>query len=160
MIIGAIVLVIVGVLVANYFKDKNVGTIPENGNQTSATSEHTVIKGETLWSIAEDSYGSGYNWTDIKNANNLKTEAIDVGQKLVIPNDVEAKEPTTTVKDLTVNQGITIDGDSYTVEKGDNLWDIAVRAYGDGYMWTKIAEANSLENPDIIHSGNVLILPR
>ncbi len=159
MVLGAVVLVIVGILVANYFKDRNNGSVAENGNQTSTVSEHTVVEGETLWSIAEDSYGSGYNWTDIKSANNLETEAIEVGQKLVIPNDVEAKEPTTTIKELATEQETTIESDTYIVERGDSLWDIAVRAYGDGYMWTEIAEANNLDNPNIIHAGNVLILP-
>jgi len=48
----------------------------------------------------------------------------------------------------------------YTVVAGDSLWNIAVREYGDGYAWTKIATANNLINPDLIHAGNVLRLPR
>ncbi len=53
-----------------------------------------------------------------------------------------------------------ISGTSYTIVSGDNLWDIAVRAYGDGYRWTEIASANALENPDLIFPGNTLKLPR
>ena len=94
MVLGAIVIVIVGILIVNYFKDRGSGTIPASSTQT-ATKEHTVVKGETLWSIAEDSYGSGYNWVDIKSANDLKTETIEVGQKLNIP-DVSPKQPTST----------------------------------------------------------------
>ncbi len=167
MVLGAIVLVIVGVLIVNYFKDKEAGSITESSTQITAANEHTVIKGETLWSIAENSYGSGYNWVDIKNANSLTSDDIEVGQKLFIPNDIEVDEPTTTevIESAVItlendenNQVIT--GDTYTVVKGDCLWDIAVRAYGDGYAWTEIAEANELTSPDIIHSGNILILPR
>jgi nucleoid-associated protein YgaU len=40
------------------------------------------------------------------------------------------------------------------------LWTIAVRAYGDGYKWTEIAKANKLVNPNLIHPGNVFVLPR
>ncbi len=49
---------------------------------------------------------------------------------------------------------------TYVVLKGDNLWTISVRAYGDGYQWTKIAQANNLTDPSLIHSGNVLKIPR
>lgn len=53
-----------------------------------------------------------------------------------------------------------IKGNTYTVVKGDTLWDIAVRAYGDGFRWKEIAEANKLVNPSIIHRGNVFVIPR
>lgn len=162
MVLGVIVLVVVGILVVNYFKDKNQGSITTNSTQTTASAnEHTVVKGETLWSIAESSYGSGYNWVDIKKANNLETDNIEVGQKLVIPDDVNAKEPTTTAKTkITTTDSNSISGTTYTVEKGDCLWNIAVRAYGDGFRWTEIAKANHLVNPGVIHTGNILILPR
>jgi len=51
-------------------------------------------------------------------------------------------------------------GDTYTVETGDSLWIIAERAYGDGNKWVDIASANDLANPNIIHRGNNLVLPR
>lgn len=56
--------------------------------------------------------------------------------------------------------GAKIEGDTYVIEKGDHLWGIAERAYGDPYRWTEIAEANNLENPSLIFSGNELMLPR
>lgn len=68
------------------------------------------------------------------------------------------QSPTTPSYDASV--GPKISGDSYTVVKGDNLWNIAVRAYGDGYKWVEIAKLNNLANPDIIHPGNVFKLPR
>lgn len=160
MVLGVVVIVIVGILVVNYFRDKNTGKITENSIQTIAEKVHTVTKGETLWSIAEDSYGSGYNWVDIKSANNLKTENIEVGQQLTIP-DVSPKQPTSTKQIETVTQTVSsVTGNTYIVVHGDCLWKIAVRAYGDGYQWTKIAKTNKLANPNIIHAGNVLILPR
>jgi nucleoid-associated protein YgaU len=161
MVLGALVIVIVGVLVVNYFKERKAQTIPAiSTTQNEIGGEHTVVSGETLWSIAEDNYGSGYNWVDIKSENNLTGDKIEVGQKLSIP-DVATKQPTVTQK-VTVTTDTTqaIQGDTYTVVKGDSLWTIAVRAYGDGYKWVEIAEANNLVNPNIIHSGNVLSLPR
>lgn len=50
---------------------------------------------------------------------------------------------------------------SYTVVKGDTLWGIAKRYYGDGALYTKIAYANSnqISNPNLIFPGQVLIIP-
>jgi len=163
MVLGALVIVIVGILIVNYFKDKRSQTLPEaltTTNQTQIGTTHKVVKGESLWSISENVYGSGYNWTDVKSANNLKSDDIEIGQELVLP-EVSAKEPTATKQDLTVTaDSQTISGDSYTVVHGDSLWNVAVRAYGDGYKWVNIAKANNLSNPNVIHPGNILVLPR
>jgi len=158
MVLGAVVIVIVGILIVNYFKDKSGGTIPGTSTQTGAK-EHVVLEGETLWSISEDSFGSGYNWVDIKSANALESETLEVGQKLSIP-DVSPKEPTSTENSTVSSQPSPITGGSYTVVKGDSLWKIAVEAYGDGFKWVEIARANKLVDPNIIHPGNVLTLPR
>ena len=77
---------------------------------------------------------------------------------MVVP-DVEPKIVTSTnypVKD----QANPITGSTYTVVKGDYLWTIAVRAYGDGYKWVEIAKANNLNQSRFNFSGNVLKLPR
>ena len=163
MVLGALVIVIVGVLIVNYFKDQKSQTLPEaltTSNVTEVGKPHTVVKGETLWSIAEDAYGSGYNWTDIKSANELLSETILEGQRLDIP-DVAAKKPTVTkTAEVTQTTSGAIATSSYVVVHGDTLWDISVRAYGDGYKWVEVAKANSLTNPNLIHAGNVLSLPR
>lgn len=120
--------------------------------------KHKVIAGENLWKIAENYYSSGYNWTDIAQANSLVNPAIiEVGQEIVIP-QVEAK--TATVIKQEEETGQAISDTSYTVVKGDSLWTIAVRAYGDGYKWSEIAKGNNLLNPGIIHPGNIFSLPR
>jgi len=159
MVLGAIVIVIVGMLVVNYFKDRNAETIPALTTQNEIGGEHVVVAGETLWSIAEDNYGSGYNWVDVSEENGLVSDKIEVGQSLSIP-DVAARQPTATKLTTTLETDTAIGADSYTVVKGDDLWHIAVRTYGDGYQWVRIAEANSLKNPDVIHAGNILTLPR
>jgi len=53
-------------------------------------------------------------------------------------------------------------GTSYTVRKGDNLWTLAKRYYGDGAMYTKIYEANRGvigNNPSLIYPGQTLVIP-
>ena len=48
-----------------------------------------------------------------------------------------------------------------TVRQNETLWDIAVRAYGDGNQYKKILEANPLlkENPKLLKSGITLRVP-
>ncbi|MBA3646094.1 MAG: LysM peptidoglycan-binding domain-containing protein [Gemmatimonadaceae bacterium] len=50
---------------------------------------------------------------------------------------------------------------SYTVKSGDSLSKIAKHFYGDGNKWHQIHAANrdKIPNPDLIHPGDVLIIP-
>lgn len=149
-------------------KDAIVKPVEKNTNniQTISGAKYTVVEGDTLWNISERKYKSGFNWIDIQKANNLTTpNLLFVGTKLTLPN-VQPKIAAV-IKPNTGNQQVSkiiqtnkISGSSYKVIKGDTLWDIALRAYGDGYAWTKIASANNLSNPNIIHSGNKLSIPR
>ena len=52
-------------------------------------------------------------------------------------------------------------GRTYTVKKGDSLSKIAKREYGDAQQWRRIFEANRniIQNPDLIHPGQVLRIP-
>lgn len=167
MVLGALVIVVVGVLVVNYFRGQESGTtLPtgvtsERAGSKQLPTTHTVAAGETLWKISETYYQSGYNWVDISEANELASPGkIETGQVLSIPN-VEAKTATVSTPEQTeLAPEVSISGSTYTVVKGDSLWDISVRAYGDGYKWVEIARENKLVNPNLIHSGNILILPR
>lgn len=161
--LGAVVVLVALVLVFSFFKSRNF----QNGQtgSTSTTNEqgkiqlpesYTVKEGDNLWSISEKLYGSGYNWVDLVSANKVENPGVlYVGTKLSVPN-VSPKTLTVDTK----TQGTPITGVSYTVVKGDYLWSIALRAYGDGYKWTEIAKVNNLANPDVIHPGNVLKLSR
>jgi nucleoid-associated protein YgaU len=50
---------------------------------------------------------------------------------------------------------------TYTVVAGDSLSKIAKREYGDASKWHRIFEANrdKIQDPDLIHPGQVLNLP-
>ena len=50
---------------------------------------------------------------------------------------------------------------TYTVERGDTLWGISQKFYGDGSLYGRVAAANSatVKNPDLIYPGQVLELP-
>jgi nucleoid-associated protein YgaU len=121
---------------------------------------HIVEPGENLWKIAEYYYRSGYNTEEIMKANGISNpNNIEVGQKIVIPK-IEIRIPAS-------DNGVTpeivdskIMDETYTVIPGDNLWMIALRAYGDGYKWPEIVKANNLSSPDAIETGMKLLIPR
>ncbi len=50
---------------------------------------------------------------------------------------------------------------THTIEKGDSLWDLAARYYGDGHRWKRIHEANRevLPSPNDLPVGAVLVIP-
>ena len=50
---------------------------------------------------------------------------------------------------------------TYTVKKGDCLWNIAKAIYGDGSKYTKIYEANKdkITNPNLIYVDQVFTIP-
>ena len=48
---------------------------------------------------------------------------------------------------------------THTVQSGDTLWAIAKKYYGNGAQYTKIASANGIGNPNLIHPGQIFIIP-
>jgi 5'-nucleotidase len=50
-------------------------------------------------------------------------------------------------------------GGTYTVQRGDTLWSIAKRAYGDGQKWQQVAAANGISDPSRLAEGQRLVLP-
>lgn len=67
---------------------------------------------------------------------------------------------------VTQNEARPVDADSqpetagsYTVVKGDSLWAICKKIYGDGSLAYKLATANGIANPNLIYPGQVLTLP-
>lgn len=183
MLFGVVTVILIGVLIVRMYQANKAETITPQAEQTEQASTEkvgdvvvekmedgtkmptnlpdkvTVEKGQHLWAIAEKYYGSGYNYVDIAKANNLKNPSqLSVGQELTLPK-VAVKEVKSQVmaEKPSVPQ---IEGGSYKVAKGDNLWSIAVRAYGDGYKWTEIAKANELVHPNYIEVGQELKLPR
>ncbi len=170
-------LIIAGILIFTNQRRISVSNIDEeaknqptaNQQQPSAAPEqgqrYTVKENETLWSIAEQAYGSGYNWVDIVEANNITNpDMVSAGTQLAIPS-VEPKMATTgQVETGEVAAAQTGQAqpkiEEVTVQPGDTLWSIATQVYGDGYAWTEIARANNLANPHYIHAGTRLSMPQ
>jgi len=184
MIIGAIVIVVVGLfIIKNYSPPKEGEVVPYIGTEEELISDKYIVqKGDDLWNISEKFYGSGYDWTLISQANDIQDPYIlEEGQELSIPEKESIPETETESDDISPTPESTSptasetppeledvsDSDedlgpenTYTVAKGDSLWNISVKLYGDGYRWTDIARANNLKNPNLIHPGNTFVIPR
>ncbi len=161
--LGFLVVIVAALLLYNYFsKSKSVSPTQEEAKDTweektiNLPTTHTVTSGENLWSIALKYYDSGYNWVSIAKENNLSNpDNIQAGITLTIP-----KTEVITPKRDDISAASIEPEKTYIVIKGDSLWKIAIKEYGSGYEWVKIAKANNLINPNLIHAGNVLKLPR
>lgn len=76
----------------------------------------------------------------------------------------EVKNATTTVltvKDKPKEETNPKSIGSYTIVRGDTLWGIAKKYYGDGAKWPKIYEANKdkIKNPNLIYPNQKIIIP-
>lgn len=133
----------------------------EKTTHTKKERIYQVKEGDTLWLIAEKFYGSGFNMEDIMRTNNIiDPNKIEKGQILIIPS-VKPKSPTQGEIDNHQTKKVEEAKKNYhIVQLGDDLWQIALKNYGDGYAWPRIAEANNLINPNIIEPGRKLIIPR
>ena len=76
------------------------------------------------------------------------------GSKTEAPAE-EPAQPTPPAEETGGDGGET----SYTVVSGDCLWNISYHFYGTGAKFTRIAEANGLKDPYLIHIGQVLVIP-
>ena len=56
-------------------------------NSGAGYTVYTVMKGDTLWEIAQKRLGNGTRYKEIMTLNGLKTSTIRVGQTLKLPND-------------------------------------------------------------------------
>ena len=106
---------------------------------------YTVERGDSLWSIARR---FGVTVQEIKDANDLVSDTLSIGQSLIIPgisagDDLEDSEDNVTVPT------------TYTVASGDSLWSIANRF---GVTVNDLKSANSLTS-NLLSIGQVLIIP-
>ncbi len=79
----------------------------------------------------------------------------------------EAKTPKTIPAPADLGLGLNVRdetgdglmGSTYTVVKGDTMWAIARKFYGDGSLCWRLAAYNGIGNANILHVGQVLQIP-
>ena len=157
--LGLLVVILIGVAIFNSVIGRN-GEIDKDAttNGSDATDsaamianlpeKYTLVEGEDLWSASVKLYGSGYNWVDLVEANKIvNPDKVEVGMELVVPKITPRPAP----------EGPAVQ--VYTVSKGETLFMVAEKMYGNGEKWMVIARANNLRNANRIEVGQQLIIP-
>ncbi len=174
LVIGIVVVVVLCFLGITFLKRTNAVKINSLKQEVSSTSTkkengdivptyYIVVEGDTLGGISDTFYNTSKRADEIIKANNIiNPDVIEAGTKLLIP-DIDEKQILSQQDGKsfqTQTQDAKITESFYVVKEGEGLWDIAVRAYGDGYKWPDIVKANNLQNPDIITPGTTIKIPR
>lgn len=109
---------------------------PSTEKSSSNMVKYTVRKGDTLVDIARR---FGTTPQEITRINNLRNQnQISIGQKLIIPSKTDTLTPQTL---------------TYTVRRGDTLWDIAKKF---DTTPTKIAQINGIKRAGLLRPGQKL----
>lgn len=160
LILGAIIVIILGLLVANFFSKR--GEI-DNGEQAEQVTEvteptegteYTIRENDSLSKISEAVYGEQNYWPQLARINNISNpNRILVGNKIQIP----AKEELKPIKQEMLQT-------TYVVQQGDTFFKIAEKMYGDGSNWVVLFRANGSRrlpngNP-LVFAGSTITIPR
>lgn len=118
LILGAAVLVILGVVLFNFLSksNNNLGPAQQTENTQTPTGDvakdqlpgnYTVKDGDTLFLIAQKYYDDGYKFDQIAQANNLTdANSLQVGQVLSIPKlEVAQSSPEASPSDMNMTMG-------------------------------------------------------
>lgn len=106
---------------------------------TAGSRSYVIKSGDTLEAIARAQLGDGQKWRQIASANpGINPNNLKVGQSITIPEGgVEAPRAAGSVGTAT-----PVEGNAYTVQKGDTLVALSRKFYGGDGEWKRILEAN------------------
>ncbi|KKR54394.1 MAG: hypothetical protein UT92_C0020G0005 [Candidatus Curtissbacteria bacterium GW2011_GWA1_40_24] len=136
----AIVVIVLGLLVANFFSNRGkeidsgekVEQTAEEATKPTAGTEYTIRESDSLSKISQEVYGSQNYWPTIAQINKIANpNRILVGSKLQLPPKEEVEQAKTAVAQTT-----------YKVEQGDTFFTIAEKVYEDGSKWRILHQSN------------------
>lgn len=150
---------------------------PRAPAETPARNDYIVQPGDWIWSLAERFYGEAttVNANKILEANRNvidRPETLRPGLRLVIPRDARfpapdrrlpGPAPVSPGKAASSSGNQSVAPRYYTVQKGDWLWKLAERFYGEATTINvdKILEANRGVIPDsrVLRPGQKIVIP-
>ncbi|MBM3403746.1 MAG: LysM peptidoglycan-binding domain-containing protein [Bacteroidetes bacterium] len=130
-------------------EENGTNNISEDTPPVSPRITHTVVSGETL-SLISRKYGCTVD--ELKSWNNLSENTIRVNQKLII---YKGSAPATT--SVTKPQTASARYHYYTIQKGDNLWDIAQKY---DVTVADIKRVNSIRHANLLRPGQKIKIPK
>lgn len=88
------------------------------------------------------------------------TDSAALEKAILMAGNVEGVE-TVEIENVTGAEPST-EVDYYEIQKGDSLWKIAEKTYGNGAKYTEIFEANKevIKDPDLIYPGQKIRIPK
>ncbi len=114
---------------------------------TGEMQSYTIQRGDNLWNLAKDHLGDGNRWNEIyalnKDLIGSNPNLIHTGSNLNMPGAGGSEI------------AHTASASSYTVQPGDNLWNVSKKLFGEGKNWGDIYSMNK----DVIGSNPGLIQP-
>ncbi|MDP3871652.1 MAG: CHAT domain-containing protein [Methyloversatilis sp.] len=119
---------------------------------------YVVRRGDTLEGVAKRLLGDAQEWPFILDRHNAAS-ALAPGLRPISDPDLILAGEYLAVPVSTDDAGLP--GWRYHVQPGDSLWGIAMRMYGHGRLWPRIADANAdlVPDPSRLQPGLLLFVP-
>lgn len=118
------------------------------GRYTYPSSFNVSLEDYTILETVDEGFDIVFSVV-LKQYKEFATQRIQIKESTEGKKTVEKKQPRETTKEPEK---------TYTVKKGDTLWNIAKKELGDGTRYKEIAKFNNISNPNKIYPGQVLKL--
>lgn len=125
-----------------------------NGNSIFDTNIKVSIEDYTITDSTDEGFDTKVK-IKLKQYREYSTKTVQV--------TIKQYKPPVVTRTVTTNNTAASkpSGQNYTVKRGDCLWNIAKKYYGNGSKYTTIYNANrdKIKNPNLIYPGQVLWIP-
>ncbi|WP_432664368.1 LysM peptidoglycan-binding domain-containing protein [Wukongibacter baidiensis] len=124
----------------------NIGdeVIIPNSSSNEDPQKYTVQSGDTYWIISQKLGVSLDDLLEVNNAN--ENSMLLIGQEIIIPNSADNGDPDKPY----------ISYESYTVQKGDDPWKIALKF---GIPYSELLKVNNINENTMLNIGDTLKIP-